>query len=149
MVAGYQGVDTWIFDLDRTLYTGPFKWERRAFENFFQYVETHYGVSKEKAAELDKVFSQRSFYLKGWLEELPQFDIQHWWDQIDQVDASDVPVCTLTQKRLHDLPGNKVLFTNGHHLRGRSFRYMLWLSLLVHTLTRVGTCRGVFLLPSL
>ncbi len=114
MVAGYQGVDTWIFDLDRTLYTGPFKWERRAFENFFQYVETHYGVSKEKAAELDKVFSQKSFYLKGWLEELPQFDIQHWWDQIDQVDASDVPVCTLTQKRLHELPGNKVLFTNGH-----------------------------------
>lgn len=114
MVKGYENIDTWIFDLDRTLYTGPFGWEKRAFSNFFEYVEKHYGISKEQAAVLDKKFSHNSFYLKGWLEELPNFDIHHWWNEIDNVDASDIPVCSLTQQKLKELPGNKVLFTNGH-----------------------------------
>lgn len=114
MVKGYENINTWVFDLDRTLYTGPFEWEKRAFNNFFEYVERHYGISKEDAAAMDAEFSKSSFYLKGWVEELPGFDIKHWWAEIDKVDASDVPVCKLTQKMLKNLPGQKVLFTNGH-----------------------------------
>jgi putative hydrolase of the HAD superfamily len=114
VVKGYENIDTWIFDLDRTLYTGPFNWEKRAFSNFFEYVETHYGIDRDKAAKMDKEFAHQSFYLKGWLEEIPHFDIHHWWDQINQVDVSDVPVCELTKEKLKELPENKVLFTNGH-----------------------------------
>lgn len=121
MVKGYEGTDTWIFDLDRTLYTGPFEWEKRAFSGFFNYVEKHYGISKEKAEEMDKSFSKNSFYLKGWMEEISHFDIHHWWNEIDNIDASDVPVCELTQKKLKDLPGNKVLFTNGHPTHADKF----------------------------
>lgn len=114
MVKGYDNIDTWVFDLDRTLYTGPFNWEKRAFNNFFEYIETHYGIDREKAAEMDKGFTKRSFYLKGWLDEIPHFDIHHWWSQIDEIDISDIPICAITKDKLQDLPGNKILFTNGH-----------------------------------
>ncbi|MFT7434046.1 MAG: putative hydrolase of the HAD superfamily [Alphaproteobacteria bacterium] len=128
VIKDYEKINTWIFDLDHTLYPAPSAWEKRAFSHFFQYIEEHYGIPVAESEKLDVEFDKQGFYLKGWLEHIPHFDVEHWWQQIDAVDATDIPVCKLTQKKIHDLPGNKVLFTNGHPSHADKFLKHLGLS---------------------
>lgn len=114
MIKGYENIDTWIFDLDHTLYPAPSKWENRAFELFYQFVHQNYAIPMDEVKRLDEIYDAEGCYLKGWLEHIPHFDIELYWKMIDEIDMNDIPICTLTQQKIHALPGNKILFTNGN-----------------------------------
>ena len=121
MIQGYEKVNTWIFDLDHTLYPNTSSWEKRAFGQFFEYIEKMYGIPESEGRVLAKEFNKHGFYLGGWLDHIPQFDVHHWWKEIDAIHIRDIEVCTLTQEKLKQLPGNKVLFTNGHPTHAEKF----------------------------
>lgn len=123
MVKGYENIDTWIFDLDHTLY--PKKdcpWEGKAVETFRHYLGKVHGIPFDEASAKDKYFFEKyGYYLEGWLKEIPNFDVDAWWQEADKVDISAIPVCELTKQRLKDLPGNKIIFTNAHTAHATRF----------------------------
>lgn len=122
-VKGYENIDLWVFDLDHTLY--PKKncpWHDVAVNKFRHYLGDVHGIPFEVAETKDKAFFEKyGYYLEGWMQELPDFDIDHWWAQADSVDISGIPVCKLTQERLAKLPGKKVIFTNAHKAHADRF----------------------------
>ncbi len=109
----FRHVDTWVFDLDNTLYDA----EKHIFvemgARMTGFVAQHLGIER---AEADKV--RKSFYLKygttlrGLMTE-HGVEPGHFLQQVhDGIDLSPVAPCVITQEYLSHLPGRKIVFTN-------------------------------------
>jgi putative hydrolase of the HAD superfamily len=108
----FRHIDTWVFDLDNTLYdaaTGVFS---RIGEQMTLYVAENLGLPMEEAARLRKHYWENyGTTLYGLMQE-HKIDPDHFLHHAHQIDISDVPQCAITQEGLARLPGKKIVFTN-------------------------------------
>jgi putative hydrolase of the HAD superfamily len=108
----FKHVDTWLFDLDNTLYdanTGVFD---RIIDRMNLFVAGHLQISPEKASALRKTYWEKyGTTLRGMMDEHDVKPEVFLWYAHD-IDISDVPQCTITKESLALLPGRKIVFTN-------------------------------------
>lgn len=108
----FRHVDTWVFDLDNTLYdaeTGVFV---RVGERMTRFVSDLLGVSAEEANNLRKEYWQKhGTTLRGLMME-HAVDPHGFLNHVHDVEIADVPQCPVTREYLAQLPGLKVIFTN-------------------------------------
>ncbi len=108
----FKHVDTWVFDLDNTLYDAESHVFVEMGAQMTNFVANHLGIDK---AEADKV--RKSFFhkygttLRGLMTEhgvAPDYFLS----QVHDIDLSPVLPCSITQEYLSHLPGRKIIFTN-------------------------------------
>jgi putative hydrolase of the HAD superfamily len=108
-----QQAETWIFDLDNTLYP--------ASCNLFAQVDQHIGafiaqLLKVDAAEAHRIqkqyFHDYGTSLRGLMLH-HQVDPQRFLEFVHAIDVSPVPPSPKLGKALARLPGRKIVFTNG------------------------------------
>lgn len=108
----FSHVDTWVFDLDNTLYdaeTGIFP---RVAQRMTGFIADILKVSHDEANVLrHKYYKQYGTSMRGLMTE-HQVDPDHFLDHVHDIDVSDVPQCDITIERLAHLPGRKIIFTN-------------------------------------
>ena len=108
----FKHIDTWVFDLDNTLYdaaTGVFN---RIGDQMTLYVADQLKVPVEEASRLRKHYWETyGTTLYGLMKE-HKIDPHHFLHHAHQIDISDVPQCVITKEYLARLPGKKVIFTN-------------------------------------
>jgi putative hydrolase of the HAD superfamily len=111
----FKHVDTWLFDLDNTLYdasTGVFD---RIIDRMNLFVSGHLQISTEQASALRKTYWERyGTTLRGMMEEHGTNPDNFLWYAHD-IDISDVPQCAITKEFLAHLPGRKIVYTNSSH----------------------------------
>ncbi len=108
----FRHIDTWLFDLDNTLYdasTGVFD---QIIERMTLYVCNLLGVSREEAHALRRGYWEKyGTTLYGLMQE-HRIDPQDFLSFSHDVDISAVPQCETIKEKLGGLPGRKIIFTN-------------------------------------
>jgi putative hydrolase of the HAD superfamily len=106
-------VETWIFDLDNTLYPGSCGLFTQVQERMNEYICTRLAVSRQEAAELRaRYFREHGTTMNG-LMAVNRIDPHEFLEFVHDIDHSVVPVNPELVAALTGLAGRKLVYTNG------------------------------------
>ena len=105
-------IDTWIFDLDNTLYPESCSLFDQVDRRMGLYVEQLLGLDPVPARTLQKqYFREHGTTLRG-LMTLHAIDPRHYLDFVHEIDVSGITHDPALDTALSRLPGRKIVFTN-------------------------------------
>ena len=110
---GFQHVDTWIFDLDNTLYPATCNLFAEVDHRMGTYIAKTIGIPYEHARHLQKVYyRQYGTTLAGLMKvhKLPPGPFLEYVHDIDLSAVADMPELAAA---ITALPGRRLIFTNG------------------------------------
>ncbi len=110
---GFSSVDTWVFDLDNTLYPSDALVWPQVDERITLYVMQLYGLDGISARALQKHFYHRyGTTLKALMVE-ENVDPYHFLDFAHDIDHSTIRLDAALGDAIERLPGRKLILTNG------------------------------------
>ena len=110
---GFGAVETWVFDLDNTLYPSDAKVWPQVDERITLYVMQMFGLDGQSARALQKYFYHRyGTTLKALMEDY-QIDPAHFLDFAHDIDHSQIQLDEALGRAIAGLPGRKLILTNG------------------------------------
>ncbi|HEX8168483.1 MAG TPA: pyrimidine 5'-nucleotidase [Beijerinckiaceae bacterium] len=110
---GFRHVDTWIFDLDNTLYPHEARIWPQVDERITAYVMDLFGLDGLSARALQKHFYHRyGTTLRGLIEE-HGIDPYDFLDFAHDIDHSAIELNPSLGLAIEKLPGRKLILTNG------------------------------------
>lgn len=113
-------IDTWIFDLDNTLYPPSCKLFDQIAERMNEYIIAKMGVSREEAIKL------RYVYFKKYGTTLRGLMLEHGWEPdpylqyVHEIDYAAVRLAPELTDAINNLPGRKLVFTAGTRAHARN-----------------------------
>jgi putative hydrolase of the HAD superfamily len=106
-------IETWIFDLDNTLYPAECDLFAQVAERMGEYIEQFLGVTSEDAHVVRRdYFLRHGTTLRGLMIE-HDMDPAPFLAYVHDIDLSPIPLDDRLPQALADLPGRKLIFTNG------------------------------------
>ena len=105
-------VETWIFDLDNTLYSADCRLFHQIDKRMGEFVSRLLGLDAEEARKVQKKYFRdygttlRGLMLNHGIDPMPYLDYVH------DIDLSVIPPAPALDAALKALPGTKVIFTN-------------------------------------
>ena len=109
----FARVDTWIFDLDNTLYPHEAKVWPQVGERITLYVMNMFGLDGESAQALQKhYYHTYGTTLRGLMQE-HGVDAEDFLDFVHDIDHSAIELNPLLGDAIERLPGRKLILTNG------------------------------------
>lgn len=114
LAPGARGTpDCWIFDLDNTLYPPQCNLFAQIDIRMGRFISALLGVDADEARRIQKdYFIRYGTTLKG-LMDIHQVAPEDYLDYVHDIDVSPVPPNPRLVRALGDLPGRKLVFTNG------------------------------------
>ena len=114
-----KDVDTWIFDLDNTLYSARFGLFEQVSARMTLFVAEFLGLERDDARTL-----QRQYFLDfgttlNGLMKIHDCDPEEFLAFVHDIDWSPVPENPELARTLAALPGRKMIFTNGDEPHAR------------------------------
>ena len=110
---GFDHIDTWVFDLDNTLYPASCRLfdqiDVRMGEFVSRLLKVEYAEAKRQQKQM---FHKYGTTLRGLMVE-HGINPDGFLDYVHDIDHSPVPPNPLLDQSLHGLPGRKLIFTNG------------------------------------
>jgi putative hydrolase of the HAD superfamily len=105
-------IDTWIFDLDNTLYPESCSLFDQVDRRMGLYIENLLGLDRISARALQKeYFHEHGTTLRGLMTE-HGIDPRSYMDFVHEIDVSVITRDQVLDRALSHLPGRKVIFTN-------------------------------------
>lgn len=106
-------VETWIFDLDNTLYPATYNVFAQVDQRMGEFLTNYLGVEHDAAkSEQKRLFRKYGTSLRGLMLEYGM-DPGPFLNYVHQLDLSLIPRHDRLNDVLHRLPGRKLIFTNG------------------------------------
>lgn len=110
---GFDNIDTWVFDLDNTLYPASCRLFDQIDVKIGAFVSNLLGIDAAEARRIQKAyFYEYGTTLRGLMSE-HKVAPEAFLDFVHDIDHSPVPANRLLDEALHALPGRKLIFTNG------------------------------------
>src|SRR3984885_6050510 len=110
---GFERVDTWVFDLDNTLYPPHLNLGHQVDERIRTYIADYLAVSHEDAFRKQKDFYRRyGTTMRGMMAE-HGMKPDDFLDYVHQIGHSRVEPNPALGAALEKLPGRKLILTNG------------------------------------
>ena len=110
---GFSHVETWIFDLDNTLYPASCRLFDQIDVRMGEFIANLFQVDKVEARRIQKDFFYKyGTTLRGLMEE-HKIEPDAFLDYVHDIDHSPVPSNAQLVENLAALPGRKLVFTNG------------------------------------
>jgi putative hydrolase of the HAD superfamily len=109
----FSHIDTWVFDLDNTLYPASCKLFDQMHLKMGEYVMQRFGVEYPEAYAIQKrLYRKHGTTLRGLMVEYGEApdDFLHW---VHDIDYSAVPHSPQLKTAIEALPGRKLVFTAG------------------------------------
>jgi putative hydrolase of the HAD superfamily len=112
-VRGFDHIDTWVFDLDNTLYPASCRLFDQMHVRMSDFIIQEFGVDEAEAQR------RRSEYYLKYGTTLRGLMVEHgmlptpFLDYVHEIDYTAVKPCAVLQSALTKLPGRKLVFTNG------------------------------------
>jgi putative hydrolase of the HAD superfamily len=111
--ADFAHVETWIFDLDNTLYPAECNLFAEVDQRMAEFISRLLDVPFEEARYLQRhYYRQHGTTLTG-LMKVHGLDPRPFLDYVHDVDLTPVKPCAELGAALERLPGRKLIFTNG------------------------------------
>jgi putative hydrolase of the HAD superfamily len=109
----FQSIDTWIFDLDNTLYPASSRLfdqvDRRITEYIMQALDLEWDDSHKK----QKLFFREYGTSLSGMMEVHNIPANEYLEYVHNIDLSPLAPSPALNQALEQLPGRKVIFTNG------------------------------------
>lgn len=110
---GFGHVDTWVFDLDNTLYPHEARVWPQVDERITLYIANLFGLDGLSARALQKYFYHRYGTTLRALMQEHDVDPYEFLDFAHDIDHSSIEVNPLLGAAIERLPGRKLILTNG------------------------------------
>jgi putative hydrolase of the HAD superfamily len=111
--SGFDHVDTWVFDLDNTLYHARHGLFDQVDRRITEYVSRALELSAADAHAVQKRYFQEHGTTLNGLVALHDCDPADYLAYVHDIDYSIIPADPALDAALHGLPGRKLIFTNG------------------------------------
>ncbi|MPZ59059.1 MAG: pyrimidine 5'-nucleotidase [Rhizobiales bacterium] len=109
----FSNVETWVFDLDNTLYPHHLNLWRQVDEKIRDYVARFLDISHEEAFRLQKDYYRRyGTTMRGMMTE-HGMQPDDYLDVVHQIDHSPLTPNPELGSAIEQLPGRKLILTNG------------------------------------
>jgi putative hydrolase of the HAD superfamily len=106
-------IETWIFDLDNTLYPAACRLFDQIHARMTEFIADRLNLSPEAALALQKsYFCEHGTTLRG-LMTVNRIDPNDFLGYVHQIDLACVPAAPVLNAALAGLPGRKIVHTNG------------------------------------
>ncbi len=110
----FRGIDTWVFDLDHTLYTTSAEQDREMEERICCFVQNHFGIERDPAWDIQKRYlKEHGTTLAGLICTNHTVDPDTYHDAVNDLEALGPQArprrCATGLARL---PGKRFVFTN-------------------------------------
>jgi putative hydrolase of the HAD superfamily len=110
---GFAEVDTWVFDLDNTLYPHHLNLWQQVDGRIRTYIANYLSIPEDEAFRLQKDYYQRyGTTLRGLMTEHGMTP-DDYLDVVHQIDHSPLTPNPALGAAITSLPGRKLIFTNG------------------------------------
>jgi putative hydrolase of the HAD superfamily len=110
---GFDHVETWVFDLDNTLYPHHLNLWQQVDERIRLYIERLLNLSREEAFRLQKDYYRRyGTTLRGLMLE-HGLEPDDFLDFVHEIDHSPLEANPQLGAAIEKLPGRKLILTNG------------------------------------
>jgi putative hydrolase of the HAD superfamily len=116
--AAFSSVDTWIFDLDNTLYPAGSRLFAQIESRMTAFVARELRLPQDQASRLRKqMWQQHGTTLAGLMADYA-IDPDPYLAEVHDIDYSVLPASPALRDALHALPGRRHVFTNGSRAHG-------------------------------
>lgn len=113
MSRGFDHVETWVFDLDNTLYSARHRLFDQIDQRMGQFISEMFKVDRSQARHIQKdYFFRYGTTLRGLMSE-HDIEPDHFLDFVHDIDHSVLPADAGLNEALSRLDGRKLIFTNG------------------------------------
>lgn len=109
----FSHVDTWVFDLDNTLYPHTSRIWPQIDERITLYVSVLFGLDGMSSKALQKFFYHRHGTTLRALIDLYDIDPTEFLDFAHDIDHTDIELNASLGEAIEKLPGRKLILTNG------------------------------------
>lgn len=110
---GFDAVETWVFDLDNTLYPHHLNLWQQVDERIREYIVNYLRVSPEEAFRVQKDYYRRyGTTLRGLMEE-HGLEPDKFLEVVHEIDHSPLTPDAALGAAIAELPGRKLVLTNG------------------------------------
>ena len=109
----FTHVDTWVFDLDNTLYPHHVNLWQQVDARIGEFVCNWLNVGPEEARNIQKDYYRRFGTTMRGMMTLHGVDPRHYLDYVHDIDYSPVIADPSLEASLKALPGRKIIFTAG------------------------------------
>lgn len=110
---GFERTQTWIFDLDNTLYPADCNLFSQVDQRMGEFIARYLGVPFEYARHLQKTYYRQFGTTLSGLMQVHKMDPKAFLDYVHDIDLSVVAEHPELAQALEELPGRKLIFTNG------------------------------------
>jgi len=114
---GFRGIETWVFDLDNTLYPHHLNLWQQVDQRIRDYIVKLLKISHDEAFRLQKDYYKRyGTTMRGLMAE-HGLNPDEFLDYVHQIDHSPLTPNPALAAAIAKLPGRKLILTNGtrHH----------------------------------
>ena len=109
----FEKKNFWIFDLDNTIYDPKSKIFDQIDLRMKQFISSRLNISKEEALKIQKKFyNEYGTTLSGLMKHY-QIQPNEFLKFVHDVDLSKLKKCSVLFKEINQLPGRKIIYTNG------------------------------------
>ena len=113
MVFELGDVDTWIFDLDNTLYPASSNLFARVSKRMTYFIQKEFQLEEGPARDLQrKMFRKYGTTMRGLMTEY-DMDAEEFLHFVHDIDVSDMNKDPELAELLSKLPGRRLIYTNG------------------------------------
>ena len=105
--------ETWIFDLDNTLYPASCRLFDQVEKNMTRFIQQLLDCERDEAYEVQKTYFREHGTTMSGLMQNHGVMPNEFLDFVHDIDLSEVPVDPVLDRALSRLPGRKFIFTNG------------------------------------
>ena len=107
-------IDTWIFDLDNTLYSADSGIFQQVHELMGKFIKDNLNLSIAEAKELQrKYYKKHGTTLRGLMDN-HNINPDYFLEQVHKLDYSIVSANIKLNEELHKLNGKKIIYTNAN-----------------------------------
>jgi putative hydrolase of the HAD superfamily len=117
--ASFSHVETWVFDLDNTLYPPHVRLFDQIEKRMTVHVMRALGVSSERASHLRRHYWQKYGTTLAGLMREHDLDPGPYLAHVHDIDLADVPAAPDLRAAIAALPGRKIVYTNGSREHAR------------------------------
>ena len=122
------GVETWVFDLDNTLYCPSLRLFDQVSAKITGYVMRELGLDEAGAARLRRDYHRDHGTTLGGLIAVHGIDPDPFLDEVHAIDLSALSPDPRLRAAIDALPGRKVVYTNGSRAHAAGITAALGLS---------------------
>jgi putative hydrolase of the HAD superfamily len=108
-----ENIETWIFDLDNTLYPADCNLFAQVDQRMSGFIARQLGVPPEQARHLQKAYYKQFGTTLSGLMKVHKMDPHAFLDYVHDIDLSVLAPSPELRQELETLPGRKLIFTNG------------------------------------